>query len=318
MPQACGTNCTRPCWCVCANTTRLIGAGPASMAHRCQAPGGPGNRRQSHGPRQTRLQAAHRRRCPGHSTGGAGQWSQPARLHHAREVHRCAPGSQRASGQATPVAIEAACRQGLRLREMQGASAQPWHRQQDCQARNRKQPAPRQTSLGGGEDSRVVCWLRQTAHSIRAQARHSPRAAHAGCRNHLFPLRRAVVLASLSALQHTTRYRSVLAAKIFSLWHSLCPKIFCHLQERPKTMRWQYGMLSICLSSIVLTGCGKESAPPAPPTTPTSGKAATDTLTDQQCSPDHWKTLAEGPTRDDLVSRCMRRGEFKASEPRTW
>lgn len=40
MLRVYGTSCIRPCWCACVSTTRLIGAEPASMAHRCQAPGG--------------------------------------------------------------------------------------------------------------------------------------------------------------------------------------------------------------------------------------------------------------------------------------
>lgn len=82
------------------------------MARRCQAPGGPGNRPQPHGQRQTRLQAAHRRRRAGHSAGGAGQRSEPARFDDVREMHRRAAGHQGTAGQAAPQAIQAACRQG--------------------------------------------------------------------------------------------------------------------------------------------------------------------------------------------------------------
>ena len=60
MLQACGTNCTKPCWCVYASTTKSIGAEPASTTHRYQAPGEPGNRPQPHGPGQARKQTAHR------------------------------------------------------------------------------------------------------------------------------------------------------------------------------------------------------------------------------------------------------------------
>ena len=38
-----GSNCIRACLCACVNMTKLIGAEPVLMAHRCQAPGGPGN-----------------------------------------------------------------------------------------------------------------------------------------------------------------------------------------------------------------------------------------------------------------------------------
>src|SRR2546429_1123677 len=53
--------------------TKSIGAGPALMAPRYQAPGGPGNGPKPHGQRQARLQAAHRRRCQRHPAGDLGQ-----------------------------------------------------------------------------------------------------------------------------------------------------------------------------------------------------------------------------------------------------
>ncbi|MFJ4345059.1 entry exclusion lipoprotein TrbK [Pseudomonas sp. NPDC089401] len=38
----------------------------------------------------------------------------------------------------------------------------------------------------------------------------------------------------------------------------------------------------------------------------------------QTCTPQFWKTLAEGKRRDDLVERCMTRGGYKHSVPQTF
>lgn len=89
MPAAAGRNCIWRCWCVCANMTRLIGAGTASMAPRCQAPEGAANGLRPHRPSQARLQATPRCRCQRHPTDDHGQRCQQARLHDVREVHGC-------------------------------------------------------------------------------------------------------------------------------------------------------------------------------------------------------------------------------------
>lgn len=103
-------NCTRPCCCTCADAAKLIEAEPALMLIGA---GPPVAKKQVPIPQtgSNRGQTAHRRRCPGHFTGGAGQWCEPTRLHHDRKVHRCTPGSPRAAWQATPLAINAARRE---------------------------------------------------------------------------------------------------------------------------------------------------------------------------------------------------------------
>lgn len=84
-------------------------------------------------------QAAHRRRRAGHSAGGAGQWCEPARFDDVREMHRCSASCQGTAGQTASQAIEAACRQGLRLRALPRLSEEAWHRQPHCQKRHREQ-----------------------------------------------------------------------------------------------------------------------------------------------------------------------------------
>ncbi|GAB1614426.1 entry exclusion lipoprotein TrbK [Pseudomonas sp. LAIL14HWK12:I11] len=38
----------------------------------------------------------------------------------------------------------------------------------------------------------------------------------------------------------------------------------------------------------------------------------------ETCTPQYWKTLAAGKTRDSLVERCMTRGGYKHRVPQTF
>ncbi|MGF6127223.1 entry exclusion lipoprotein TrbK [Pseudomonas frederiksbergensis] len=41
-------------------------------------------------------------------------------------------------------------------------------------------------------------------------------------------------------------------------------------------------------------------------------------VSDANCAPEHLKTLPDDAARQELVSKCLRRGEFKASPPKSW
>nr|WP_269450912.1 entry exclusion lipoprotein TrbK [Stenotrophomonas sp. MMGLT7] len=67
------------------------------------------------------------------------------------------------------------------------------------------------------------------------------------------------------------------------------------------------GLLVGVLMGSMLAGCGGDSA---------SEKKYE--VSDETCTAEHWKTLPQGKSRDDLVAQCLRRGDHKPSEPKTW
>ncbi|WP_217698747.1 entry exclusion lipoprotein TrbK [Serratia marcescens] len=69
---------------------------------------------------------------------------------------------------------------------------------------------------------------------------------------------------------------------------------------------WKALVVGVLMGSA-LVGCGDNSS---------SDKKYD--VSDETCTADYWKTLPAGKSRDDLVAQCMRRGEFKQSEPKTW
>lgn len=88
-------------------------------------------------------------------------------------------------------------------------------------------------------------------------------------------------------------------------------------------MRWMIGaILSFCLVGAAV---GKEASPTPgqkPPSivlTPAPSPAATRAdPTDQQCSIEYLKSMPAGKQREELASRCARRGDFKSSPIRSW
>lgn len=67
------------------------------------------------------------------------------------------------------------------------------------------------------------------------------------------------------------------------------------------------GLVVGVLMGSMLIGCGDDSS---------SGKKYE--VSDETCKAEYWKTLPEGKSRDDLVGQCMRRGEYRKSEPKAW
>ncbi|GID08460.1 MULTISPECIES: entry exclusion lipoprotein TrbK [Pseudomonas] len=41
-------------------------------------------------------------------------------------------------------------------------------------------------------------------------------------------------------------------------------------------------------------------------------------VSDANCTAEHLKTLPDDAARKELVSKCLRRGEFKSSPPKSW
>ena len=41
-------------------------------------------------------------------------------------------------------------------------------------------------------------------------------------------------------------------------------------------------------------------------------------VSDEHCTPDYWKTLPDDNARESLVEKCMSRGSYQQSEPKTW
>ncbi|MBJ9038586.1 entry exclusion lipoprotein TrbK [Citrobacter freundii] len=67
------------------------------------------------------------------------------------------------------------------------------------------------------------------------------------------------------------------------------------------------GLVVGVLMGAVLVGCGDDAI---------ADKQYD--VSDETCKADYWKTLPAGKSRDDLVAQCLRRGEYKHSEPKTW
>lgn len=114
------------------------------MALVSPAPGGRGNRPQSDGPGQARVEAAHRRRRARHSAGHHGYRCQPARFDGIRAHARCHSRGIGPEWPAPQTPGQAACGQRLRLCSLSELPEAPRHHGPYRPSRRGKQ--------GGGSD----------------------------------------------------------------------------------------------------------------------------------------------------------------------
>ncbi|WP_033728016.1 entry exclusion lipoprotein TrbK [Pseudomonas parafulva] len=67
-------------------------------------------------------------------------------------------------------------------------------------------------------------------------------------------------------------------------------------------------IIATALTAVVgISGCKDE----------TLDKAAYE-VSDEHCKPDYLKSLPENEAREPLLEKCMTRGSYKKSEPKTW
>lgn len=64
-------------------------------------------------------------------------------------------------------------------------------------------------------------------------------------------------------------------------------------------------LTAVAWTAVVASGCGDKAAAPFE-------------VNDENCKPENVVEISDRAQREDFAGKCARRGEFKASQPKTW